>query len=69
MCVGALDGKRELIQKPANMGSQFFDYKCHFSIILMALVDADFKFIYVYVDTNGRASDTGVWSRCSLAAP
>ena len=68
MCVGALDGKRVLIQKPANTGSQFYDYKGHFSVILMALVDADYRFLYIDVGTHGRASDAGVWSKCSLAA-
>lgn len=32
----------------------------------MALVDADYKFLYVDVGTNGRASDAGVWHKCSL---
>ena len=46
-CLGALDGKRILMNKPANSGSEFFDYKGHFSVILMALVDANYKFLYV----------------------
>ncbi|XP_045129971.1 uncharacterized protein LOC123515455 [Portunus trituberculatus] len=66
MCIGALDGKRVLVQKPANSGSKFYDYKGHFSMILLAVVDADYKFIYVDVGACGRASDGGVWDRCSL---
>ncbi|XP_045111040.1 uncharacterized protein LOC123504521 [Portunus trituberculatus] len=66
MCIGALDGKRVLVQKPANSSSKFYDYKGHFSMILLAMVDADYKFIYVDVGACGRASDGGVWDRCSL---
>lgn len=66
MCIGALDGKRILIQKPINSGSGFYDYKGHFSVIMMALVDADCKFLYVDVGSCGRASDGSVWDRCTL---
>lgn len=66
MCIGALDGKRILLEKPANSGSQYYDYKGHFSMILLAVVDADYKFIYVDVGACGRASDGGVWDRCSM---
>ncbi|XP_045121513.1 uncharacterized protein LOC123510410 [Portunus trituberculatus] len=60
LCIGALDGKRVLICKPPNSGSTFYDYKGHVSVILMALVDADCKFLYVDVGSCGRASDGGV---------
>lgn len=32
----------------------------------MGVVDADLKFIYVDVGTNGRISDGGVWRKCDL---
>lgn len=65
-CLGALDGKRMLLQKPAHSGSHYYDYKGNFSIILLALVDADYKFLYADIGTNGRASDGGVWSNCKF---
>ncbi|XP_045134474.1 uncharacterized protein LOC123518032 isoform X2 [Portunus trituberculatus] len=65
-CLGALDRKRILISKPPSSGSEFYDYKGHFSVILMALVDADYKFHYVDVGACGRASDGGVWDNCTL---
>ncbi|KAG0730177.1 Protein ALP1-like [Chionoecetes opilio] len=67
-CLGACDGNFFLVAKPANSGSSFYDYKGHCSVILMALVDAQYKFLYVDVGTNGRVCDGGVSDKCTLKA-
>ncbi|XP_071953022.1 uncharacterized protein [Antedon mediterranea] len=60
-CIGALDG--QIIQINPRPGWVSM-YKNNFSIIQMALVDADYKFIYV--DVGCRVDDGGVWHGCSL---
>ena len=66
-CVGAIDGKHINILPPKNTGSFFYNYKHDFSIVLMAIVDADYKFTFVDVGTNGRISDGGVWRKTMMS--
>ncbi|XP_028418701.1 uncharacterized protein LOC114544198 [Dendronephthya gigantea] len=65
-CLGAIDGKHIAIQQPADTGSEFFNYKHLFSVILFAMVDANYKFIYIDVGTAGRAGDAGVFADSAL---
>lgn len=53
MCIGALDGKRVLISKPPHSGSEYYDYKGHLSVIMLALVDVNYKFMYITVGARG----------------
>ena len=61
-CLGAIDGKHVVLQCPANTGSFFFfNYKGTFSIIVLAVVDANYLFKYAHVGMQGRTFDDGVF--------
>ncbi|XP_072400727.1 uncharacterized protein [Diabrotica undecimpunctata] len=66
MFLDSLDGKHIAFRARKADGSYYFNYKHFNSISLMALVDADYNFIYVDVGCNGRASDGGVYNNSSL---
>lgn len=64
--IGAMDGKHIRITCPRASGSHFFNYKSYNSIILFALVDANYRFLYVDAGTNGRVGDAGVFLKSKL---
>ncbi|XP_065356336.1 uncharacterized protein LOC135950730 [Calliphora vicina] len=64
--LGAIDGKHIRIKNPQHAGSNFYNYKGFFSTVLLAVVDANSKFIYIDVGGNGRASDVVVLKNSSL---
>lgn len=65
-CLSAIDGKHVVIQKPTKSGSSFFNYKKTFSIVLMAGVDASYKFTFIDVGSMGRFSDGSIFSNSNF---
>lgn len=63
-CVGALDGKHVRVIKPAHSASMFYNYKTFFSILLFAVCDSNYKFLYIDVGSYGREADPTVFN-CS----
>ncbi|XP_029342138.1 uncharacterized protein LOC115033537 [Acyrthosiphon pisum] len=65
-CLGAVDGKHIRIISPQLSGTDFFNYKKFFSIVLMVLVDSNYCFLTVDVGAYGREGDSNIFKRSPL---
>lgn len=61
-CFGAVDGKHISIKCPPQSGSNYFNYKKIYSVVLLAVVDAHKRFIIIDVGSMGRFSDGGIFA-------
>ena len=50
------------MKKPKKSGSEYFNNKVYFSLVL-ALVDAEYKFLWVNVGASGSSSDAQIFSK------
>jgi hypothetical protein len=61
-----MDGKHVRITCPQNGGSPHFNYKSYKRIVLFALLDANYVFMYIDAGTDGRIGDAGVYAKSAL---
>ena len=66
--IGAIDGKHVACKAPPDSGSEYYNYKYVFSIILFAMVSSDYKFIWVDVSGKGSSSDAHIYNNSELRA-
>ena len=58
-CIGAIDGKHVMIWWVFNSGSLFYNYKSFFSIVLLGITSADYRFVMVDIVAYGSSNDSG----------
>jgi len=60
-CVGAVDGKHIRLECPPRSGTLYYNYKHFFSLILMAICDANYCFTIIDVGSFGKESDCNIF--------
>ncbi|XP_068099259.1 uncharacterized protein [Hyperolius riggenbachi] len=65
-CCGAIDGKRIRVLTPPEGRTKLFSYKRKFSVVLTALADADYNFLYIDVGTCGSSKGFSVSRRTTF---
>lgn len=65
-CLGAVDGKHIRIIRPPHSGSLYYNYKHYYSIVLLAMCNANYEFTYINVGIQGKESDSSVFTNSTL---
>ncbi|CAH1980294.1 unnamed protein product [Acanthoscelides obtectus] len=65
-CIGSVDGKHVTVKRPNNSGSNYWCYLHKYSIVLMAIVGPDYKFICVDIGGFGKNSDGGIFETSNM---
>ena len=55
-----------MIQCLSNSGSLFFNYKSYFSIVLLVVASADYRFVMVDIGAYRSSNDSGVLNHTAL---
>jgi len=61
-----IDGKHVVIQNPVNSETEYYNYKGTFSIVLMAVVNANYDSTFVDIGCEGKISDGDVLRNTSF---
>ncbi|XP_077514083.1 uncharacterized protein LOC144124951 [Amblyomma americanum] len=64
--IGALDGCHFAISPPKKDAAGYYNYKGWHSTILLAIVDHQYRFLYLNVGSPGRCHDAHVYGRSKL---
>jgi len=65
-CISALDGKHIRIRCLSKSGSLYHNYKDFFYIVLLAMVDANYKFVAVDIGSFGKEGDSGIFLKSNM---
>ncbi len=65
-CCRAVDGKHCTINAPPNSGTLYFNYKKTFSVVMLAVVDAFYKFVLIEIGSMGSEGDNSIFRNCNF---
>jgi len=63
--LGAMDGKHAVLQAPVSTGT-CYNYKSTLGIVLFALVNVNYNFLFIDVGCQGRILDEGIFRNYEL---
>ena len=64
--IGAIDGKHIRIECPKESGTMYYNYKGFFSIVLLAVCDANYCFTLFDVGAYGSNNDSGILANSEM---